>query len=181
VSFASKRSRKLRSSPKRARLRATSHTPWRILDKVSKASRVRSLQVLRDLRGGQSLTRSSKYNNIDVRLAKRNLKPFIYKYRHRWKARKHDSIERGIKFYEKGRIITIIVYDEDASKAGTYFNDTKRVLSPSGNPDLLKRWKATVITDVYGVEHQPETRLNMLKELKLKQEDFDYNENFYDQ
>ena len=152
---------------------------WTELNSITKANRIRALEARRTLLEGKSLTYSARYCGLDVRTVQAHLKYFIYKHHGRYKARKRDTIQRGLNIFSHGKVRNIIVGDSDtASQVGLYYNDVKRVLT-FGNPDQLKRWKDVVVTDIAGRTHRLETDINRLVEIKLRQENLDINEGIY--
>jgi hypothetical protein len=161
-----------------AREKSISRKPWLSLNPTEKATRIRSLEALRIMREGKSLAYAARYAGSDPRTIKANLKGFIFKRHGRYKPRKQDSIQRGLNIMEKGSTKTVILNSSaKSSLVGSYYNDVKRALT-FGNIDLEK-WEHVRITDIDNVDHFLETDIEMLKEIKLRQEDSDFNEGIY--
>lgn len=149
---------------------------WMKLTETEREARVRSLEALRLMRDGRSLSSASRSIGLDLRTAKEHLGTYIYKRKRRWRPRKIDRIERGLTIYEYGqsRPVHIFTRDSDsASVVGQYFNDVKKALV-SGDESILKKYKKVTIESSDGKRHRLETRLDRLRDIELGRENLDF-------
>ena len=157
-------------------VKQTIRLPWSMLSPSLKTERLRALTVLREMRRGTTLTRASAQYGMTREEAKRHLRSTIFKLRRRWRARKTDSIERGMIIYERGRIRSIIVTNsKDASTIGEYFNAVRDFLQ-SGNSSVLARFKKVRITDSKGKKHRLETNPDKIREIEDSKENPEFFE-----
>ncbi len=157
------------SSALRGKARAKAYARWETLKPKEKELQVRSLEVLRSMRAGEAMTPASRRVGIDPRTLKAWLGNYIFKKGHRWKARKKDSIERGMTIYEHGKVEGITIGSSvPASLIGEYFNQVKLLLA--GEPNKLDEYAKVVIVDVNGKKHYLETRIEQIKEIELSRE-----------
>ena len=145
---------------------------WSKLSPNKKVERVRSLEVLRLMKGGKSLTASSKSIGIKPEIIKRNLGRFIYKRKRKWHAKKvENNIQRELQIYERGKVMSIIVRNsKDASIIGQYYNDVKHGLI-TGDWEPLKKYKKRKIRDVRGKVHKLETNPSKIQDIELTKEE----------
>ncbi len=156
-------------SRKTKRIKDFSKVGWKKLK--DKDARVSSLEILRLMRKGFSLTKTSEKSRLDVDIVKQHIFSAIFKRKGRWRAKKKDFIERGLTFYEDGESKTIIVSNsERASLIGRYLNDVKKALE-TGNDKILKKYKRRVIRDAKGKKHKLEIRLEKVREIEEAKEE----------
>jgi hypothetical protein len=162
----------------RATYGSVSGKHWDALKPAEKSARIRSLSVIGDMRSGKSFSSSVKHAGTTPKVAKANLKGYIYKRRGRWHARAIDSIERSMIIYTKGKIISLIIDNNIvASTIGRYLNDVKFVLiGKLGYDEFIKRYKGMSIIDIDGKSHKLETRQNKLKDIELSREDIPFSD-----
>lgn len=145
---------------------------WLKLSPSEKIDRVRSLEVLRLMKEGKSLTSASKSIGIKPKSVKRTLGKFIYKRRGKWRTKKiENNIQRELQIYERGKVRSIIVRNsKDASLIGRYYNDVKRGLM-TGDWKPLRKYKKYKIKDAKDRLHRLETNPSKIKEIELAKEE----------
>ena len=145
---------------------------WLRLSPREKVERIRSLEVLRLMKEGKSLTYSSKSVGISTKIAKMNLGGFIYKRKRKWHVKKgENNIQRELQIYEKGKITSIIVRNsKDASLIGQYYNDVKHGLM-TGDWKPIHKYKKRKIRDVKGRVHRLETNPSKIQDIELAKEE----------
>lgn len=145
---------------------------WLKLSPKEKVERTRSLEVLRLVKDGKSLTASSKSVGISTETVKMNLGRFIYKHKRKWRAKKKENnIQREMQIYERGKINSIIVRNsKDASLIGRYYNDVKHGLM-TGDWRPMQKYKKRKIRDVKGKVHRLETNPLKIQDIELAKEE----------
>ena len=145
---------------------------WLRLSPKEKVERIRSLEVLRLMKEGKSLTASSKSVGISVEAAKINLGRSIYKRKRKWRAKKKENnIQREMQIYEGGKITSIIVRNSrDASLIGQYYNDVKHGLM-TGDWKPMQKYKKRKIRDVKGKVHRLETNPSKIQDIEQAKEE----------
>ena len=142
-----------------------------------KLSREKSLQVLRDVRKGKSLTRASKERGISVNKV---LSLDIFnKIKYRWSAPLSDHIYRPMKINENGREVIIETNDSRiASIIGTYHNEVKKFLT-DGDYSGLAVFQRITITDSHRQTHRFETNPSALRNITESREDSEFYDIYY--
>jgi ArsR family metal-binding transcriptional regulator len=126
------------------------------------------------MRGGETMTYASGRVGCDPRAVKRHLGRYIYKRKHRWRARKNDQIERGMTIYERGKVRAVTINDSDmAHLIGEYFNSIKKVLE-SGDHTPLETYRTAVVIDAHGKKHHLETSVEQIMEIELSRENVEF-------
>ncbi len=149
---------------------------WLKLSKEERALRVKSLDVLRLIREGKSLTRASGELGLKPDTVRHNLGSVLYKCKRKWRAKKSDTLERELIIYENGRRRTVIVKgSKQAAIIGRYYNDVKKGLY-SGDWRALKKYKRTRIKNIYGKTHHLETDPTKIQEIELRREEHELGE-----
>ncbi len=145
---------------------------WLKLSPDEKVERIKSLEVLRLMKDGKSLTASSKSVGIRPETIKLNLHKFIYKRKRKWHAKKvENNIQRELQIYERGNVRSIIVRNsKDASLIGQYYNDVKHGLT-TGDWKPLEKYKKRKIRDIKGKVHKLETNPSKIQDIELAKEE----------
>lgn len=145
---------------------------WLKLSPKEKLNRIKSLEVLRLMHDGKSLSASSKKVGLRAGIVKSDLGSYLYKRKRIWHAKKiENNIQREMMIYEKGKPVAIIVRNsKDASLIGQYFNDVKRFLE-TGDKTLLTKYKKRVIRDAKGKKHKLETRPEKIIQIEERKEE----------
>jgi len=122
------------------------------------------------------LNRASKNVGIEPETVKLIAKKVLYKSKGKWRARKYDTIQRGMQIYENSKVVSITVKNsKTASLISEYMNDVKRALY-SGDWKPLEKYKRRVITDTKGKKHRLETRPEAVKDIMLRKEEPEFYE-----
>ena len=162
-------------------MKSISLIPWRELSASQKAERIRSLEVLRKMRSGDSLTSSSKEIGLSLSSSKSNLGRSIFKRSMRWKARKSDSIQRAMQIYEKGRVRSVIIRNsKDSSLIGEYYNAVRKYLE-TGDASYLKKFRRKTIIDSKGKKHKLETNPKKIREIEEAKESSEFFDIYSDE
>lgn len=155
---------------------SVSNLAWNSLSANQREMRKRSLNVLHLIRQGKPFKTAAKEYGITPKITREQLGRAIIKRGGRWVGRKSDTIERGMRLYENGRITSITVTNsKDASLMGEYFSAVKKALR-TRDPQPLQKFKHITITDANGTKHRFETNLKKLYEIEERQE----NSEFFD-
>ncbi|WP_342304956.1 hypothetical protein [Methanolobus sp. ZRKC5] len=150
---------------------------WEAITSQQKTERNKTLQILRSMRKGANLTQmAEKYgmNNKDII---RHLGRNLYKENGRWKVTKSDSLQVGMRFYDRnaGHITIVTRGSKDRSLIGEYFNAVNKTLK-DGDTTRLKKFNGVKIADNAGNEHAFETRLDRLYEIEEAQVESEFQE-----
>jgi hypothetical protein len=142
---------------------------WLSLTKRELDTRVKSLEVLRKVRNGQSLTRASKELRTTPETVIKYTNAFK-KVKGKWIAKSQDRISRIMSVYENGKQEWVEIKDSRiASKIGKYNSSVKEFLR-TGNEDVLKQFKKP-FKDANGKLHYFETDPGRLYEIAESQEE----------
>ncbi|WMW22916.1 hypothetical protein RE476_03580 [Methanolobus mangrovi] len=153
-----------------------SKAPWKALSSQQKRERNLSLEILRSLRKGESLTQVLKKRGLRTDFALKNLGNNLQKSNGKWVVNKTDSLEVEMLIYSKGGVKTIVTASsKDRSLIAKYFNDVQRALKDPDKP-ILKKYKNLKIIDAEGKEHHFETDLEKLYEIRDAQEEPEFLE-----
>lgn len=158
-----------------------SRSSWNQLSSYQKYQRNLSLEVLRRMRGGHSLTYASKQLGISRSTVLSNLGITLFKRSRRWQAKKSDSIDRAINIYEQGKVRTIIVKGSKHSRTiGEYYNAVRNYII-SGDSTYLKPFKKKRIVDSKGKKYRLETNPKNIYDIEESKEDSEFFEIYADE
>jgi hypothetical protein len=153
---------------------------WNNLTPSEKVSRNQAFEALRLMRKGSSLRDASKAVNLSEREIKRQLGPTLRKVNGRWSARKHDSIQRQMTIYSKGRRLVIVTRNSRyASLIGSYLADVRHYLE-TGNHKYLRKYRGKFVIDANGQKHFFETNTKTVREIDERIEDREFQEIYSD-
>jgi len=143
---------------------------WK-LTKQGLINKERAMAVLSSLREDIPMTQALREIGINLTEVRKHLGRFIFKEGGRWIAKKTDTLQRRMEFYENGRITTIITTTfDDSSTVGRYLNAVKRALE-SHDPSLLDEFADKVIVDAHGKKRRFEVDLDNLSRITEQMED----------
>lgn len=150
---------------------------WKVLSSQQKRDRKLSLQIVRLMRKGVPFSKAIEKTGASKKNVISNLGKYLYKSKGKWKVTASDRIESEMMFYERDRgLISIATTrSKDRRLIAEYFNAVNQALK-TGNPDLLKKFKNTKITDAEGNEHYFVTDLERLYEIQDAQEEPEFFE-----
>jgi hypothetical protein len=155
--------------------------PWFRLSPLEKVNRILSLEVLRKMRVGSSLTSSSKDVGLSIYSSRRFLGNNLLKIKGRWKPTKTDSIQRSMRIYTRGKIKIIIVdKSKYANIIGEYFNGVRNYLE-SGSSDYLKPFKKKPVYDYKKIKYPLETNPQKVRDIEERKEDSEFFEIYSDE
>jgi len=147
---------------------------WSELTRRELILREKSLDVLRKVRNGQSLSKASKELHIKPETVIKNTNAFI-KSKGKWIAKSQDRISRVMSIYENNQQQWIEIRDSrTASKIGKYNSAVNEFLR-TGNEDVLKQFKKP-FKDSEGNLHFFETYPDKLNEIAESQEEPEFYE-----
>lgn len=153
-----------------------SRIAWIKLSGTQKYQRKLSLEVLRLMRRGKSLTSATKDTGFSKFLSQKHLGRYIRKKSGRYLPTITDSIQRSMQIYENGRINSIIVTNSrDASTIGEYFANVRKALE-TGDDSYLKKFKKKTITDANGKKHKLKTNLEKIYDIEEGKENSEFFE-----
>lgn len=162
-------------------MKILSRTAWTKLTSLQKSNRVLSLEILRRIREGDSLTASSNETGLSKFLTFKHLGKSLIKKGGRWKARKTDSIQRAMRIYTKGKIKIIIINKTKYARIiGEYFNAI-RIFLETGDIKPLKPFKKKPVFDYRGVKYILETDPKKIREIEEAKEDSEFFEIYSDE
>jgi len=147
---------------------------WSELTRRELILREKSLEVLRKVKNGQSLSKASKELHIKPETVIKNTNAFR-KSKGKWIAKSQDRISRVMSIYENGQEEWIEIRDSrTASKIGKYNSAVNEFLR-TGNEDVLKTFKEP-FKDSNGNLHSFETDPNKLYEIAESLEEPEFYE-----
>lgn len=147
---------------------------WSAITKQELRLREKSLDVLRKVRNGQSLTSASKELHIRPETVIKNTGAFK-KVKGKWTAKSQDRISRVMSIYENGKQSWIEIRDSrTASRIGKYNSAVNEFLR-TGDVKVLKPFKKP-IKDAKGKVHSFETDPDKLYEIAESQEEPEFYE-----
>jgi hypothetical protein len=153
-----------------------SKVAWRLLSSQEKRDRNLSLQVLRAMRKGATLTQATEKVGVDKRFALKHLGTHLQKSGGRWHVARTDNFQSEMLIYSNGRVESIIVTNSrDRSRIGKYFSAVDKALN-KGDSSALGKFKDATIIDANGKEHHFETDLDTLYEILDAQEEPEFME-----
>jgi hypothetical protein len=138
---------------------------WKALSPGEKASREKSLEVLRDVRRNKkSLSQASQDRGVSVKSVLKNTDAFK-KEGNRWRAKSYDRISRVMAINENGREVSIEVTDSrTASLIGRYHNAVRKY-HDNDDTSELEKFQGKTVKDAQGNKHVLETRPEALDEI----------------
>jgi hypothetical protein len=143
-----------------------SQTAWKSLTSQQKRDRNLSLEVLRSVRKGESLTQALEKRGLRREFVLKNLGNQLQKSNGKWIATKTDSLEVEMLFYSKDGVRSLVTTSsKDRSRIAKYFNDVQKALK-NNDDSVLRRYKNLKIIDAEGKEHYFETDLDKLYEIQ---------------
>lgn len=143
-----------------------SQTAWKSLTSQQKRERNLSLEILRSVRKGESLTQVLKKRGLKKDFALKNLGNQLQKSNGKWVATKTDSLEVEMSVYTKDGLRSVITSSsKDRSRIAKYFNDVQKALK-NNDPSILEKYNNMKLIDAEGNEHHFETDLNRLYEIR---------------
>jgi len=147
---------------------------WSELTKRELNVREKSLEVLRKVRDGQSLSKASRELHIEPKTVIKYTNAFK-KVKGKWIAKSQDRISRIMSIYENGKEEWIEIKDSrTASRIGKYNSAVKEFLR-TGNKYVLEPYKKP-FKDVEGKIHYFETDADRLYEIAESQEEPEFYE-----
>jgi len=147
---------------------------WSELTRKEVILREKSLDVLRKVRNGQSLSKASKELHIKPETVIKHTNAFR-KSKGKWVAKSQDRISRIMNVYKNGKQQWIEIRDSrTASKIGKYNSAVNQFLR-TGNEDVLKQFKKP-FKDSKGNSHFFETDPDKLYEIAESQEEPEFYE-----
>jgi len=154
-----------------------SNVSWQSLTSQEKRNRNLSLQILRSMRKGDSLTQATEQLGLTKEFALEHLGTRLQKEGGNWKATKTDSLQSEMMIYAEGHGVTSIVVtnSRDRSRIGKYFSALQKALK-TGDPSGLEKFKDMKIKDANGKEYRFETDLEELYEIQDTQEEPEFFE-----
>jgi len=144
---------------------------WKNLKPEQKEIRVRSLEVLSEIRSTKkSLTKIARQKGISPKTVLHNTHAFK-KVNRRWVPKKFDKIPRSMIINENGKKVSIEINDSrHASTIGKYHNAVKEFLN-TGNKKNLSRFSKKKIKDSNGKTHSFETKPKKIISIEEKVEE----------
>ena len=153
-----------------------SKADWSRLNPSQKSERKLSLELVRELRKGESLSSVLEKRGVNRQFALKNLGGYLQKSGKGWKVTATDKIEAEMSFYgTEGHISIVTVSSKDRSLIGEYFSLVQKALR-TNDPSVLDKFKNRKIIGADGVEHYFETDLEKLYEITEAQEELEFFE-----
>ncbi len=147
---------------------------WESLSNKYRNQREKSLDILRKVRKGESLSRASRELHTTPETVIKNTGAFR-KVNGKWIAKSQDRISRVMGLYEDGEQIWIEIRDSRiASRIGKYNSVVKEFLR-TGNVDVLKSFTKP-FKDANGKSHYFETDPDKLYKIAESQEEPEFYE-----
>ncbi len=142
---------------------------WKTLTSKELNQREKSLEVLRKVRNGESLSKASRELHISQRTVMKHTNAFK-KVRGRWIAKSQDRISRIMSTYENGKQLWVDIRDSrTASRIGRYNSAVNKFLM-TGNTDVLKPFRKP-FRDANGKLHYFDTEPEKLYKIVESQEE----------
>ena len=147
---------------------------WSSITKRELNTRAKSLEVLRKVKNGQSLSKASRELHITPKTVIKHTNAFR-KSKRKWIAKSLDRISRVMSIYENGQEEWIEIRDSrTASKIGKYNSAVNQFLR-TGNEDILKQF-IKPFKDSKGNLHFFETDPDKLNEITRSLEEPEFYE-----
>lgn len=150
---------------------------WQSLTSQHKRDRNLSLQILRSMRKGESLSQTTEKLGVSKDFAVKHLGKYLTKSRGKWIVTQTDRIEAEMLIYDRnhGQISIITTNSKDRSLIGKYFSSVRKAIK-NNDPSILNKFKYRKIIDSKGREHFFETDLERLYEITDAQEEPEFLE-----
>jgi hypothetical protein len=159
----------LRLKTKLRRPISTRH--WQELSPNQKPRYRKALNVLSQVRNGESYSSACAQQHIGRKTARKYLGKALYRKGNRIKAHKEDRLFRNLQINENGKIAFIeLNRSTEATKVALYHQAVKTYLE-NGELELLLSFKDQGVVDSAGVFHVFETRPKVLVEINERRED----------
>jgi hypothetical protein len=142
---------------------------WSSLNERELRSREKSLEVLRKVKRGQSLTRASREFHTSAKTVLRNTNAFK-KLNGKWIPKRHDRISRTMSIYEDGKQEWIEVRDSRMASRISKYNSAVKEFLETGNAKVLRPFRKP-FRDAQGKTHRFETDPDKLYEIAEQQEE----------
>jgi len=147
---------------------------WSSITKRELNTRAKSLEVLRKVKNGQSLSKASRELHIKPETVIKHTNAFI-KSKGKWIVKSQDRISRVMSIYENGQEEWIEIKDSRiASRIGKYNSAVNQFLR-TGNEDVLKQF-IKPFKDSKGNLHYFETDPDKLNEIAESLEEPEFYE-----
>lgn len=169
----SKRGSNRSSSRLKAKLkRPISARHWQELSPNQKPRYRKALNVLSQVRNGESYSSACAFQHISRKTARKYLGKALYRGKgNRIKARRADSLFRSLQINENSKIAFIeLNRSTEATKVALYHQAVKAYLE-NGELEPLLSFKDQGVVDSDGVFHVFETRPKVLVEINERKED----------
>jgi uncharacterized protein YaaR (DUF327 family) len=142
---------------------------WKSISRKELNQREKSLEVLRKVRDGESLSSASRELHTSPETVIKNTNAFL-KVRGKWTPKSQDRISRVMSLNEKGKQSWVEIRDSrTASRIGKY-NSAVREFLRTGKTDVLKSFRKP-FKDANGELHHFETDPDKLYEIAESQEE----------
>ncbi|WP_406657363.1 hypothetical protein V7O62_02075 [Methanolobus sp. ZRKC2] len=143
-----------------------SQTAWQSLTSQQKRDRNLSLEILRSVRKGESLTQALEKRGLRKDFVLKNLGNQLQKSNGKWIPCKTDSLNVGMSVYTNDGLRTVVITSsKDRIRIAKYFNDVQKALK-AGDESVLRKYKNLKLVDAEGKEHHFETDLERLYEIR---------------
>ncbi len=142
---------------------------WNSISRKYLNQREKSLDVLRKVRHGESLSKASKELHTSPEIVVRNTNAFR-KVKGKWVAKSQDRISRVMSIYENGKQSWVEVRDSRTALRIGKYNSAVRKFLRTGNTDVLKQFNKP-FKDANGKLHHFETDPDKLFEIAESQEE----------
>ena len=130
-----------------------------------------SLEVLRRMRKGETLTEASKKVRISSRTVKRYVGSALYKKGRRFMPLKTDSLLRKMKIYENGEKTHVQIRgNKTARDIARYHSSIGILLNDKNKQKVMEEFTELKIVDYKGKVHRLETRVKVLNEIAERRE-----------
>lgn len=144
---------------------------WDDLSDQEKTDRNLAFEILRGMRGGESLTDMLEKTGKRREFALKHLGKNLYKSGGTWKVTASDSIQSENRIYSNGLVNPVIMTNsKDRFLGSQYLHSVNKALK-NNDPSVLDKFKDLIIIDASGKEHKFEINLQVLYEIKEAQEE----------
>lgn len=154
-----------------------SKAAWKALSSQEKRDRKLSLEVVRAMRKGATLTQVTEKVGVDKGFALKHVGTHLQKSGGRWHVTRTDNIQSEMLIYSREKSVEsiIVTNSRDRSRIGKYFSAVQKALK-TGDSSALDKFKDAKIVDANGKEHHFETDLDRLYEITEAQEEPEFLE-----
>lgn len=144
---------------------------WDQLTQKEKETRLKALNVLRMMREGRSLTKTSKETNISAATVKRHVGNTIVKKSGKWKPRKSDKISRRMTIFTRGKMLNIKIADTKTASVIGRYHSAVGVFRQFADKSKIKEFDSVFVKDVFGDEFPLETRTKKIVQILERMEE----------